>query len=194
MPHHREQNVFGKMFIRFVRLDIIRTKGASRKEEALALECRHSSGIAQGFTAGQSQTRRGRCGIQIANKQRQLCLDPCFRRRVQLLASPESVRPLAEVVKGRTPVPPSQAEFTSPERQCAAAVAMSRLVPADRVQMTRHSGQRLRAPALCGMRKAIEGRHSELRDTTITHHLEAPADSESIATFPRTPWSRYAVS
>ena len=104
MPHDPEQNVLRQVFISFVSFDIVNAEGASCKEEALALECRHSSGITQGLTGGQSQLGRSRCGVQIANESRLLCLDPPFRRRGQLLRSPELVRPLAKVIKGHRAV------------------------------------------------------------------------------------------
>jgi len=75
---------------------------AVRKEDALALERRHSSGIGQGLTGRQPQPGRGRCGVQIANKLWQLCLDQPFRRGTQLLPSSESIRPMAKVVKGHS--------------------------------------------------------------------------------------------
>jgi hypothetical protein len=97
MPHDPEQNIFRKVFILLVCLDIVDTKGVSCKEEALAFECGHSSGIAQGLTGRQSQPRRSRCGGQIANECRQLGFDLSFRRG-QLFPSPELLRPLAQVV------------------------------------------------------------------------------------------------
>ena len=94
MPHDPEQNVLRQVFISFVSFDIVNAEGASCKEEALALECRHSSSIAQKLTRGQSQPGRSRCGVQIADESGQLCLDPPFRLRGQLFPCPELVRPL----------------------------------------------------------------------------------------------------
>jgi hypothetical protein len=98
MPHHSKQNVLRKAFILFVCLNIVATKGASSKEEALALECCHSTGIAQGL-ASRFAAGKDRCGVPFANEFRQLCLDLTFRRRGQLISSPELVRPMAQVVK-----------------------------------------------------------------------------------------------
>ena len=105
MPHDPEQNIFRKVFILLVCLDIVDTKGVSRKEEALAFECCHSSGIAQGLTGRQSQPSRSRCGVQIADECRQLGFDLFFQRD-QLFPSPELLRPLAQIVKRQRTIPP----------------------------------------------------------------------------------------
>jgi hypothetical protein len=68
MSHHPEQNILAEIFVLLVCPEIVGAEDTSCKKEALALECGHSSSIAQGFAAGQSQPGRCRCGAQIANE------------------------------------------------------------------------------------------------------------------------------
>src|SRR5438132_599787 len=86
MPHHPEQNVLRKVFILFVCLDIVGAKSASCKEEALALECRHSSGLLRDSPVG----RRSREGADTGFRSR---MNPGNSAAIRFFAAAVSFSP-----------------------------------------------------------------------------------------------------